>query len=166
MQILRLGEDMLARKVIAAPAIFDPFAAPWVLPAWHSRIKIVPAPEICGIYGREWPVGGPCCFWTGWNNGKGHGIVKIAQRRIYLHRYSYAQHYGCDVHVLNTVDHLCRNRPCFNPFHLEDTTHLENYQRGDGPSYQYKRADEYPPPQALSDEDAMGLLDPYSGYKK
>lgn len=28
------------------------------------------------------------------------------------------------------LDHLCRNRACCNPWHLEPVTHLENIQRG------------------------------------
>jgi hypothetical protein len=30
------------------------------------------------------------------------------------------------------LDHLCRNRPCINPDHLEPVTHAENCRRGPG----------------------------------
>lgn len=33
-----------------------------------------------------------------------------------------------------TLDHLCRNRACWNPAHLEPTTMRENILRGDGPT--------------------------------
>jgi hypothetical protein len=29
------------------------------------------------------------------------------------------------------VDHLCNNKKCVNPAHLEPTTHIENYKRAD-----------------------------------
>lgn len=31
-----------------------------------------------------------------------------------------------------TIDHLCRNRACFNPDHLEQVTNQTNILRGEG----------------------------------
>lgn len=38
-----------------------------------------------------------------------------------------------------TIDHLCRNRACCNPDHLEPVTFLENVMRGHGPAAQNAR---------------------------
>lgn len=132
----------------------SPFEAPWVLQQWHDRIRVEPAPDGCRVFGRE--IIGPCWLWLGWNNGKGHGVVQINGVRLYLHRYSLAAYHGIEVHQLDTVDHLCRNRNCFNPQHVEPVTPIENYIRGDGPKFQFKRADEYQSP--LSDEDTEALI--------
>lgn len=38
------------------------------------------------------------------------------------------------------LDHLCRNRGCVNPWHLEPVTSRENTLRGDSPSARFARA--------------------------
>jgi hypothetical protein len=134
---------MLEDKKLENALVFDPFTTPWILPSWHGRIVIAPVPLECRVWGRQWPVGGNCCLWTGWNNNKGHGIVRLKGKRIYLHRYSFASHHGVHWDSLDTIDHLCRNRPCFNPYHLEDQSQGVNYDRGDGVSWQYKKPEEY-----------------------
>lgn len=40
-----------------------------------------------------------------------------------------------------TLDHLCRNRACINPAHLEPVTHKENTLRGKGFSAQFAKRD-------------------------
>lgn len=119
----------------------SPFLAPWVKPEWHGRIEVVPAPDTPRVWGRT--LVGDCWLWKGWNNGKGHGRVWIGKHGVYLHRYSFEQFHGLSIQSCHAIDHLCRNRACFNPAHHEAVTFLENYQRGDGPSYQFKGADEY-----------------------
>ena len=176
MQTLRLAGQMLETGQLengAAP-IFDPFTCAFILPVWHGRIQIVPAPEVSRVYGRTIE-GGPCCLWTGWSNGKGHGAVRIKEdtwkrgdgrgRRVYLHRHSYEKHHGISLFPSQAVDHLCRNRPCFNPYHLECTSHLENHLRGDGVSTQFKPKDQYGE-STVSDEDIAALASGLTGDYK
>lgn len=147
-------------------AVFDHLTALWIPPSWHAKIIRVPAPAECRIYGRQWPVGGDCCLWTGANdgkpNGRVHGVCRDPEtkRKVYVHRLAMARHLGVDIATLADVDHICRNSTCFNPYHLEDCGGLENHLRGDGVLTQFKRAEEY----QISDEDAAALLGDYKGY--
>lgn len=119
----------------------SPFVAPWILPKWHGRIIISSHVSESVIYGRE--VKGLCWLWCGWQNGKGHGKIKLRTRTLYIHRYSLASYHGMDASELDTCDHICRNRNCFHPLHVESVTPIENYERGLGPVFQFREAAEY-----------------------
>ena len=47
------------------------------------------------------------------------------------HRWAYVEHHGLELADLKDleVDHLCRNRICINPDHLEAVTRSENQRR-------------------------------------
>jgi len=62
----------------------------------------------------------------------GYGRVSIHQKPHYAHRLMYLLDRGAIPDGLQ-LDHLCRNRGCCNPDHLEAVTSRENTMRGDLP---------------------------------
>lgn len=83
--------------------------------------------------------GTPCWLWTAGINRDGYGIFNPSHRqKIRSHRYSYELLVGPIPTGLQT-DHLCRNRPCCNPNHLEMVTLSENHRRGNAGKIQAAR---------------------------
>lgn len=72
-----------------------------------------------------------CWVWKGSRSGKGYGSIRIEGKAKTLHRVVYEVLRGPVPGDL-TLDHLCRNRSCVNPDHLEPVTSRENTLRGEG----------------------------------
>lgn len=75
-----------------------------------------------------------CWNWTGYRfpNGYGYTHKRISRgvfRAAYTHRFVYELLVGP---INATIDHLCRNRACCNPAHLEDVALRVNNLRGEG----------------------------------
>jgi hypothetical protein len=78
-----------------------------------------------------------CWEWTAAKQ-KGYGTISVGTRPgggsivARAHRLVYEMAIGPIPSGLEP-DHLCRNRACVNPWHLEPVTHLVNVQRGPNP---------------------------------
>lgn len=70
-----------------------------------------------------------CWEWTGARYLKGYGYFLIQGKQQRAHRFSYELHAGPIPGGL-VIDHLCRNKRCVNPAHLEVVTNKENVLRG------------------------------------
>ena len=74
---------------------------------------------------------GNCWEWLGSRNPDGYGTISIDNRISYAHRIVYEMEVGAIPEDLE-LDHLCRNRACVNPEHLEPVTQRVNTLRGEG----------------------------------
>lgn len=72
-----------------------------------------------------------CWEWTGHIRDSGYGEFFIKGKRIRAHRYSY-ELFRNKIPFGKVIDHLCRNRKCVNPDHLEVVTMYQNSTRGEG----------------------------------
>lgn len=73
--------------------------------------------------------GDGCMVWTGPIDTGGYGRAWIGGKRVLTHRASYEMHRG-PIQDGKQIDHLCRNRPCMNPWHLEVVDPVTNTRRG------------------------------------
>ncbi len=84
------------------------------------------------------PIESGCWLWQGALNGSGYGRLGVDYHLVRAHRFSYEHFIGLIPSGMEP-DHLCRNRACVNPDHLELVTSRQNTLRGDGATAQNAR---------------------------
>lgn len=98
-----------------------------------------------------------CWNWKGKPSSDGYGRMGIDYKVYLAHRVSYVLKYGePPPHMV--IDHVCRNRICINPDHLEVVSLEENIRRGVGPERMRESSD------AKAQRTHCKNGHPFSGY--
>lgn len=71
-----------------------------------------------------------CWEWQAYRNPAGYGVFSMRRKTLLAHRWAYEHFIGPIPEGLD-LDHLCRNRCCCNPNHVEPVTRKTNVLRGD-----------------------------------
>lgn len=74
-----------------------------------------------------------CWTWTGATSDQGYGVFAVRHHvQVKAHRFAFEITRG-PIPAGLVLDHLCRNRSCVNPSHLEPVDNVENVMRGYSP---------------------------------
>lgn len=90
---------------------------------WSKVNREGPGPLVKGVEGRCW-------VWTASLHSEGYGQIKVEGKVWKAHRVAWVLTHGALDDDL-VIDHLCRNRKCANPAHLEPVTNRVNILRGE-----------------------------------
>ena len=82
---------------------------------------------------KEGPLSTECWDTINSKDSYGYNRISIDGKMHKAHKFAY-EHYKESVPEGLELDHLCRNRWCCNPEHMEVVTHTENVRRGKSPS--------------------------------
>ena len=73
-----------------------------------------------------------CWIWLGAVTNAGYGVFNFYEKTELVHRVSYKIHKG-EIGEGLVIDHLCKQKLCVNPDHLEAVTQKVNWYRTDAP---------------------------------
>lgn len=133
----------------------------WDDGGWARNAKPLNPDFCCQItQSEQWlskvqPGDGGCLVWVGARNRGGYGNITAAGKVRQVHRIAYVAARGEDIPPGMPLDHLCRNRACVNPDHLEVVTGRTNTLRGMNPCAENARKTHCPNGHALDDENLV-----------
>jgi hypothetical protein len=71
-----------------------------------------------------------CWIWQGTTRSNGYGVTVYKGKQTTTHRVAYEIANNTTLPKDMEVDHICNERGCINPAHLEAVSHEENMRRG------------------------------------
>lgn len=95
-------------------------------------------PPIARFFSHVRKLPNECWEWTANKNQCGYGRLFVSGKLIVAHRW-YFEHLRGEIQDGQELDHLCRNRVCVNPAHLEVVDRRTNIIRGSGPEVARQR---------------------------
>jgi len=105
------------------------------VPFIHGHNPTIPYPQrLLGFWGgfKTFPSQGlpDCVEWGRLVRTNGYGVSASICGERQVHRIAFVLTFGQPIPKDRELDHLCRNRLCANPFHLELVTRKVNSRRG------------------------------------
>jgi hypothetical protein len=118
--------DAVAYELVRRPSLSELLGRP--LPQWLDDL---------GLWNRVWTriigdLATHCWVWTAAKSSRGYGEIKLGGVQSSPYRVVYEWLVGTIPYGL-VLDHLCQNRLCVNPAHMEPVTPGENTLRGQSP---------------------------------
>lgn len=96
--------------------------------------KLIATPTIDRLMAKVIEAPSGCWEFQGSRHGFGYGQIRdvYGGRLLSAHRVAF-EFFRVEIPEGLFLDHLCRNPPCCNPWHLEPVDNGENVRRGVGP---------------------------------
>lgn len=90
----------------------------------------------------------PCWIRKGWSTGKGHSKISVDGADLVAHRVLWVLLFGpiCPGILL---DHLCRQRSCINPKHLDPVPSVINTRRGEAVLFAKRHHEQHAAPAGI-----------------